>query len=237
MVFNGDINKQDAISDINFWCSSNNVTYTLEEKVRNYIFALGRVSAKIMKMDRTWKHVSSNITSTIPVAVKSLVAGQSEYTLATKHVKILRVRIKGKNGVMKTLTAMDRIKQSDDILNSTGEPEFNDKLGYTIILTPTPDYSAAGGIEIEYQPSSDQDLPTISSTVWEPGFNPDFHRLPNLYAAKDYCSLFNRDRLSIILDEIKSMEDDMDAYFESRDIDDQPFFDVQRTSRGASLLG
>lgn len=236
MVFNGEINKQDAISDINFWCSTNDVTYKIEDKVRNYVFGLAKTSSRIMRMDRTWKHISSNLTTTIPIAVQNLVAGQDNYTLATKHVKILRVRIIGKDGKKKTLKAMDRIRQSDDSLNATGEPEYNDKLGFSIILTPSPDYSVTGGIEIEYQPSSAVDIPTTTSTTWEPGFNPDFHRLPNLYASEDYCTLHAPKRLSMIREKIKESEDDMDAYFESRDIDDQPSFDVERSSRGVSLL-
>ncbi|UOF78918.1 hypothetical protein [Caudoviricetes sp.] len=234
MVFNGDTNKQDAVSDINFWCSTNDVTYPIEDKVRNYIFGLARASAKIMQMDRTWKHVSSNSTS-IPIAVKNLVAGQDNYTLATKHVKILRVRIVGKDGKKKTLVGKDRISQSDDILNATGEPEFNDKIGYSVILTPTPDYSVTEGLEIEYQPSADQDVPTVLSTDWQPGFNSDFHRLPNLYASKDYCALFNRDRLPIVMDAIKELEADMEAYFESREIDNQASFEIDKTSRGIGL--
>lgn len=236
MIFNGDINNQDAVSDIDFWCSTNNVTYPIADKVRNYIFGLARASAKIMKMDRTWKHVSSNLNTTVPIAVKNLVAGQDTYTLATKHVKILRVRIVDKHGNKKTLKGVDRIRQSDDTLNATGEPEFNDKIGYSLILTPTPDYSVTEGIEIEYQPSADQDVPTVDSTDWQPGFNSDFHRLPNLYAAKDYCSLFNRERLPIVMDAIKELEDDMEAYFESREIDNEASFEIQKTSKGVSLL-
>jgi len=235
MVFNGDANEIDAVHDIDFWCSTNDTTYPIADKVRNYIFGLARASTRIMKADRTWKHVSNNAT-TIPIAVKDVVAGQDNYTLASKHVKILRVRIKDKNGVMKTLTGIDRMRLSDDQLNASGEPEFNDKIGASLILVPTPDYGAVGGLEIEYQPASAEDVPTVDSTDWEPGFNSDFHRLPNLYASQDYCALFNRERLPMINEKIAELEADIEDYFESRDIQDEPNIDVERTSSGPSLL-
>lgn len=235
MVFNGDPAEQDAVSDINWWCSTDDVTYPLADKVRNYVFGLARTSSKIMRADRTWKHVSSNAT-TIPIAVKNIVAGQDNYTLATKHVKILRCRIVGKDGVKKTITARDRKRISDDLLNATGEPQFCDKVGSSLILIPTPDYSATEGLEIEYQPDSAVDIPTVDSTDWEPGFNGDFHRLPNLYAAEDYCTLFAPDRVGMIRTKIKEMEDDLEDYFASRDIDDEASLEVERTSKAASLL-
>jgi hypothetical protein len=236
MVFNGDVNEIDAVHDIDFWCSTNSTTYPIEDKVRNYIFGLARASTKIMKADRTWKHVSNNAT-TIPIAVKTVVAGQDNYTLASKHVKILRVRIKGKDGKFKTLTGIDRKRLSDDVLNASGEPEYCDKVGASLILVPAPDYGSTDGLEIEYQPSSAEDVPTIDSTDWEPGFNSDFHRLPNLYASEDYCALFNRERLPLVREKILEMEADIEDYFENRDIDDEPYLDVERTSNGPSLLG
>lgn len=236
MIYNGDPNHIDLVSDIDFWCSTNATTYAIEDKTRNFILGLARASTKIMKADRTWKHVSNNATS-IPIATKNLVAGQDNYTLASKHVKILRVRIKGKDGKMKTITGIDRKRLSDDVLNATGEPEYCDKIGASLILVPAPDYSAVDGIEIEYQPSSAEDLPTIDSTDWEPGFNADFHRLPALYASEDYCTLFNRDRLPMIREKIMELEADIEDYFENRDIDDEPYLDVERTSNGPSLLG
>jgi hypothetical protein len=236
MIYNGDANSQDLISDINFWCSTNNTTYPIEDKTRNFIFGLARASAKIMKADTSWKHVSSN-AETIPIAVKDLVAGQDNYTLASKHVKILRVRVKGPDGVFRTLVGKDRKALTDDELNEEGTPEFNDKLGYSLILKPTPNYSSTGGLEIEYQPNSAEDVPTIDSTDWEVGFNSDFERLPGLYASEDYCTLFNPDRLPVIRAKIADLEADIEAYFASRDIDAEPEFGLKKTSRGVSLLG
>jgi hypothetical protein len=234
MIYNGDANGQDLISDINFWCSTNDTTYTIEDKTRNFIFGLARVSAKIMKSDTTWKHISSNAT-TIPIAVKSFIAGQDNVTLQSKHVKILRVRVTGSDGIKKTLEPIDRNQATDEILNATGEPTHYDKLGYSIMPYPVPDY--AGTMEIEYQPGSAEDVPTVDSTDWEVGFNTDFERLPGLYASEDYCTLFNPDRLPVIRAKIADLEADIEEYFASRDIDHEPQLDLQKTSKATSLLG
>lgn len=235
MQFNSNVNNFDICSDINFWASTDDVSYPLEDKARNANFALSRVSSKIMKFDRTWKHVSSNAT-TIPIAVTDLESGIDNYSFATSHLKILRVRITDRNGVKKTLKAKDRRTMTDDELNATGEPESYDKIGFSLMPTPVPDYGATEGLEIEYQPGAEQDFFSPTDTTKEPGFNPDFHRLISLYAARDYCAIFNRERLNIIDAEIKTMETDLEQFFESRDVDDEPKFKAKKSNRAIGLL-
>lgn len=233
MVFNGDANKQDAVSDIDFWCSTNRNTYPLSALVRNYSFGLARTSSRIMRCDRRWKHVSANLT-TIPIATQSFDASQDNIPLETKHLKILRFRMTDRNGVLQTIKPVDRNSVPNDELNGTGDVLGYDKIGYSIMPLPVPDYG--GTCEIEYQPGAAVDLPTVASTDWEPGFNSDFHRLPNLYTSEDYCAIHARDRLPAIREKILELETLMDEYFENRDIDDEPYFEVERTSRGPSLL-
>lgn len=235
MQFNGHIDDFDICSDIDYWASTDDVTYPLVDKARNSNLALSRISSKIMKFDRTWKHVSSNST-TIPIAVTNLEAGIDNYTFATTHLKILSTRIIGKDGKKKTLIAKDRRKMTDDELNATGEPIHYDKIGSSLMPFPVPDYSAVGGIEIEYQPGASIDFFSPSDTTQEPGFNPDFHRLVSLYAARDYCAIHNRERLTIIDAEIKTMEADLEQFFESRDVDDEPKFVVKKSNRGVATL-
>lgn len=233
MVFNGDANDLDAVSDINFWCSTDEVTYPLADKVRNYVFGLAKTSARIMKCDGRWKHFSSNLTK-LPIAVYTFTAGQDNIPLDTKHLKILRVRFTDRNGVYQTLDPVDRKTISDDILNNDGDTTSYDKIGFSILPFPVPDYG--GTCEIEYQPDHAVDTPTVASTDWEPGFNPDFHRLPNLYASEDYCSIHARERLPAIREKILEIEALMDTFYEDRDEDDEPQLDIVRTSNGPSLL-
>lgn len=233
MVFNGDANDQDLVSDIDFWCSTNNNTYPIADKVRNFVFGLAKTSALIMRSDRRWKHVSSNL-ATIPIATQAFTAGQDNITLDTKHLKILRVRMSDRNGIMRTIEPLDRNSVPNDELNASGDIKGYDKLGFSIMPLPVPDYG--GTVEIEYQPGAAVDLPTIASTDWVVGFNPDFERLPGLYASRVYCSLHARERLPAINDEILVMEGSIVDFYENRDIDDEPSLDIKRTSSGPSLL-
>lgn len=233
MVFNGDVQGQDLMSDMDFWCSTDDQTYPLQDKVRNFVFGLAKTSSRIMRSDRRWKHSSSNL-STIAIATQPIAAGEDNVTLDTKHLKILRVRILGKDGKYTTLKPVDRNSASDDLLNATGEPTSYDKIGFSILPLPVPDYATT--IQIEYQPGHAVDIPTIASLDWEVGFNRDFERLPVLYGARPYCALYARDRLNAIDTEIMAIEAAMDDFYESRDLDDEPEFVVQRTSRGPSLL-
>ena len=235
MVFNGDSENNDICSDIDFWCSTDDTNLPLTEKARLSNLALAKISSRIMRKDRRWKHVSSNAT-TIPVATMNLVAGQDNYPLETKHLKILRVRIVGKDGVKKTLDPIDRSTATDDVLNATGQPRYYDKIGFSIMPYPVPDYGASAGLEIEYQPGSSVDNFISTDTNKEPGFNPDLHRLVSLYASDDYCSIHDRGRLEAIREKAMELEALLDDYMESRDIDDEPAFSVQKDSRGISFL-
>lgn len=235
MVFNNNADGQDLVSDMDFICSTNENTYPLADKLRNFIFGLAKTSSRIMRTDRTWKHVSSNVTK-IPIAVADIAPGQDNYSLETKHLKILRVRMRGSDGIMRTLKPLDRNSASDEILNGSGEPTHYDKVGFSIMPYPVPNYGSTEGLEIEYQPGAAVDLPTLTSDDWEVGFNQDFERLPGLYASRIYCAIHARDRLKAIDEEIMAIEADMDAFFEGRDIDDEPSFDVKKTSRGVTLL-
>ena len=136
MIFNGDTNDQDLVSDIDYWCSTDSVTYPIADKVRNYAFGLAKTSSLIMKSDRRWKHVSSNVTS-IPIATYTFTAGQDNLPLETKHLKILRFRMTDRDGVLRTIEATDRSVEDNDILNESGNVEKYDKVGPTIIPLPT----------------------------------------------------------------------------------------------------
>lgn len=233
------VNKLTLAEDMDFWCSTDSTTYPIEEKMRNMNFGLSRVTSKIMRFDRNWKHVSDNEEG-IPIATQDLVAGQDNYSLETKHAKILRLRIVGRDGKWKTLEPIDRSKITDDLLtDESGEGEFYDKLGYSVMPLPVPDYSVEDGIEIEYQPTGEQFLQTgldAEGNTVEPGFNPDYHRLVSLEASEDYCAVFNRDRLPAIREAKTELYADLEQYYESRDIDDEASFSIQNNSRATGLL-
>lgn len=235
MVYNGDVDKQDCVSEINFWCSTDDQVFTIQDKTRLFNLAIAKTTRKILQADSGWKYVSDN-SSTIPFIRTDLLAGQDNYTLQSSHIKLIRIRIKDKQGNYFTVKSRDRKDIPDDALDGSGQPRYVDKVGSSLIFYPAPDYSAQAGIEVECQPSSTEDAFTVADTTKEPGFNPDFHRLPCLYVAGDYCALNNKDRLPLIETRIKEMEEDLRQYYNARDITQPVEFVLPVNNRAVGML-
>lgn len=234
MIFNGDPNKQDIVSDADFWAGTDEYTFPLVDKVRSANFALDRVTAQIMRFDRRWKWDDSN-RADLPVAVRSIVAGQDNYTLEIDHLKILRVRIKNKNGEWRTLQPKDRRTVSDELLSESGQPFAYDKLGRSIFPLPVPDYSAEDGLEIEFQRGADYFV--LEDGDREPGFASQFHRLVSLYMAEDFLLMGDMaQRLTRVQQKIQIMEAELQQFYEQRDIDDEPRFNVKKSKTAIGLL-
>lgn len=205
------------IADIDFWAKTDGTLYTLAEKIRNANLALDRVTSLIMRSDTTWEWDDSNNTD-LPIAVTNLVAGQLDYSLSVNHLKIVKVRIKDRNGVFYTLDPINRRDLSDHELNATGTPRGYDKIGMSIMPYPVPDYSQTAGIEVQFQRVASYF--TTDDTTKEPGFAPQFHRLIPLYAALDYCETNGMDAQSArIRNRIERMEVELVEFYSSRDYD------------------
>jgi hypothetical protein len=151
--------------------------------------ALDKVSALIMRFDNTWEYDDSNNTD-LPIATTDLVAGQDQYSIATSHLKILRVRVTNRNGDYVTLSPKNRGELNDRTLDVDGTPLYYDKLGGNIFILPKPDYS--GTIELQTQRGANHFA--TSDTVKEPGFNSLFHELVALYPSLDYTEIAGMDK-------------------------------------------
>lgn len=234
MQFKDHPQQQDLCSDADYWASTNINTYTITMKVRNANFGLSEATRKITKADKSWKHISTN-SDTIPIDVTDLVANVPDYSLSSKHVKISRVRIKNKQGVFVTLNTVTEEELTDEDLNTTGVPTKAVLVGGSVLLYPMPDYGQDEGVELTYQPWSN-DYFTVDDDVKEPGFNPDFHRLISLYMARDYCAIFNPKRLALIMDQINRMETDIENHFEERNDTGNPRLVLNKNKSVTSTL-
>lgn len=145
--------------------------------------ALNKVSSVIKRNDNTWEWSDHN-NSTQDIATTPLVSGKSFYPVNPTHLKILKVRITGKDGVLKTLPTGNRRTQ-DKILNETGEPKSYDPLGGGIVLVPTPDYG--GTVEMQFQQPSNYF--EEGDTDKEPGFDSEYHEIVALISALTYTEI------------------------------------------------
>ena len=104
--------------------------------------------------------------------------------------------------------------------SNKGTPYCYIKLGSSVFLEPKPDYSKTDGVKIFYQ--RNVVYFTTSDTTKQPGFNPNFHRLVSLYAARDYCAANGlSNRLPILDKEIEKYETALIDFYSSR-AEDQP---------------
>lgn len=206
--------------------------------------ALSKVSALIMRFDNTWEQHDTN-ASTLPISTTALASGQAIYALSTSHLKMLRVRVKDRNGNFYTVPPKSRGEIPDSELDGSGEPRAYDKLGRAIIFSPTPDYDAAAGVEIQWQGGADPF--ETSDTTKEPGFNPLFHELIGLYPALEYCEINDLDsRAKKIRDRIgqeprqgvegTGLLGDLADFYSSRDADRPQSISIDRSNRGIGTL-
>jgi hypothetical protein len=235
MQFNSEANGDDIVSDIDYWAGTDVTSYPLAAKARNSNRALDRIVQLIFRADGTWQWDDDNQTD-LPIATTDLVAGQRDYTLAVSHLKVERVRIKDAAGNWITLTAIDRRALPDTDLNaSNGTPTQYDKIGSSFLPYPAPSYGSTAGFEVQFQRGASYFVPT--DTTKSPGFASHLHRLIPLYAARDYCLKNDMTkRVSVITNEIKTLEMELVEHYSSRFKDQKVTITPEREDYGGSTL-
>ncbi len=206
---------------------ADSTTWTFAKFVRSANFALDALVRKILTVNGRWKFADSNDTVTGTYKT-NLVSGQGDYTIADSMLTIVRLRILDAQGEWKTLDPLDRRDLTDDDLNETGEPTGYDKNGRSLVLVPTPDYSATLGIELTVQTGSNHFA--VTDTTKTPGVESIFHRYISLFAARDYAQKYNKDRVSIIDVDMQRMEKDIEEFYATRDQDEAPFLSVEKST-------
>lgn len=220
MRWDGETNGLDLSTDIDFWCDTNDTSFPQAKKILNANFALDDVVAQIMRADGRWKWDDTN-NSDLPVGTTSLVASQQDYSIATTHLKILKVRAKDGAGNWYTLDPVDRANLTDADLDTTvtGVPVKYTKQGNSFYLYPIPNYSSSGGLSVEFQRGASYFA--VGDTTKEPGFASMFHRLISLKVSEKYCMKNNLARLPAIQNEILKLEALLGDFYARRN-DDEP---------------
>jgi hypothetical protein len=201
--------------------------FPVEAFMRSANFALDYVVRKILTVSGRWQYDDTN-NDTVPVDRTPLIGGQNQYVLADKHLRVLRVRVKDTNGTYRTLKPKDDRDMSDDDLSKVGTPEYYDKVGRSIFLYPSPDYSADAGVEISFQMGSNYF--STADTTKEPGFDSIFHRYVSLIPAREYAMKYAQQYLNLIDTEIQRLDKDLLEHYATRDVDDAPFLSTERTT-------
>ena len=216
MVFSDTTTYQGIIQEVDFYCDTSNVNYTLLDKVRSANRAMDEATAIIVGVDGKADWVDSNLT-TLPIDTTSLVSGQNDYAFDSDHLFIKQLRVKDNAGNWNVLNA---VTNNEVIANSTatGTPTMYSILGYSYLLSPTPNYSSSNGIEILFQQKGSYF--TNADTIKEPGFASHLHRFIVWCMCVDwFTKINNQNKLAIALNKKAEYTDMIKKHYSRRDKD------------------
>lgn len=199
----------------------NSTSYPTSEIVESENRALERIAAIIRNAQGRWQWDDSNQTD-LPSATTSISSGIGDYDTDPTHYRISRVEVKDTGGNWVKLVPLDPKDVVDAswraLLEGTGTPQYYDKVGDSLILYPTPDYSQAASLAVYYERGPNYF--TTSDTTKAPGFNPLFHRLLPLWAAYDHALINRMDSRNDLRRDIQSMEEALESHYLLRDRDE-----------------
>lgn len=224
------------VADTKFWIAGDStatVDFTAADILSSINEYYNDVVSSIMKSDGRFEFDDENFT-TLPVATTDLVSGQADYEVSGEDfLDLLRVEIKDTNG---NGVQLQPISQDDKVgvamtewAKTNAQPTCYDKVGNSIILYPTPNYSSTDGIKTYYhRPPS---YFVSGDAAKTPGFNPLYHRFLSLGAAVDYCSVNGMsDRLNVLLPKMAQMKLDIIAAYSRRNKDEKPRMTLYKES-------
>jgi hypothetical protein len=193
-----------------------------------------RVTSLILKSDGRWEYDDSNYTD-LPIATTSIVSGQQDYSLAVSHLNIDRLEIQD-NGTTPQRHKLKPIDQSDlydtamaAFLNTSGLPVYYDKLGASVFLYPTPNYSQSASLKIffkrgplNFDYTTGKFTDGTGSTSSTPGFNSLYHDLIPLWVAYNFALANGKENGPALMNEITMREDALREDYALRSKDDTP---------------
>lgn len=152
------------------------------------------IEGMINVADQRWQFDDTNQTD-LPVATTSLVSGQQDYSLTVSHLSIDRVEVKDSSGNWTLLAPIDQhdirfqalaqgeTSRAGAYFPTAGIPLQYDKMGNSVLLYPTPNYSQSASLKIYFT----RGPVALANPTDVPGFNSLFHDLICYWVAYEYC--------------------------------------------------
>jgi hypothetical protein len=195
-----------------------------------------RIVTLILRCDNRWQWDDDNYT-TLPVATTALVANQPDYNIASSaFVELQRLELKNESGNWVLLKPIDyndiQGMAMTEWQKTNGDSLYYDKIGNSVILYPTPNYSQAASLKVYYQRIPSYFVTT--DTTKAPGFIPLFHRLLSYWSAYDYALLNLPNRSAMLEKEATKMEQALVEHYAAKSKDDRPRMILRKEDYGQS---
>lgn len=235
MVFSDTTNKLGLIQDCEMKLFGDNGYGQITNNPNRLLQFAARINRRqdrfiqlAFSADNRWQYDDSNYTD-FPIATTNLVSGQRDYTFDVSMLEIDGVEILV-NGEWRRIDPIDVTDNSatsiayiENNSSNTGIPIAYDKTGGSVVLQPTPDYSATGGLRIRFKRGASYFVSTDTTKV--PGFPSIFHDYLSTGAALDYAIDRNFPNVvNALAPEVLRKEDAILEHFSKRSKDEQKHF-------------
>lgn len=225
------VNLTDIRNKVYFLTSTSSSSFPDAQLVVEANNALDRVTSLIHASDGRWQWDDDNNTD-LPIATAALVTSQQDYQLTTDHLEVTRVEIKDTSGNWSLLQPFDQkdvYNQSlTDFMKTAGMPQYYDKIGVSIFLYPTPNYSQAASLKLYFKRGPSYF--TTSDTTKKPGFSSIYHELIPLWIAYNFAIANGKQNAQMIYAQIQAKEDQLREEYSLRSVDDPPRLRVRPRS-------
>jgi len=217
---------EELVKDTKWWIagdSTKSVDYTATDINTALNQYYNEVVSIILNVNGSWEWDDTNYTN-LPVFTDNIVSGQADYSLdldAGTTLNFIKLRIKDSGG--KWISLQPIVYHDKEWIEGedadAGTPQYYDKIGESIILYPTPNYSSSEGLKIYIQRTPDYFETT--DTTQEPGFNPLYHRYLSMGAALDYCVVNSmNDRVNYLMVKMADMKQRLMSDYSKRNRDE-----------------
>jgi len=189
---------------------------------------LDRVVSLIFQSDSRWTWDDENNTD-LPIATTALVSGQQDYALSVSHLEIVRAEVQDTSGDWIKLRPIDSADIYDESVESfpsiasnstSGVPMYYQKLGNSLMMYPTPNYSQSASLKLFFKRGPSYFA--TNDTTKTPGFNALYHDLVALWASYNFALANGRSNAQLLYQEIQAREDALLADYSLRARDDTP---------------
>ncbi len=216
------------VSTIYNLTNTNSSSYTAANMLLDINRAYNRVVSLCVTADGRWQFDDENQTD-FPIATTDLISGQNDYALAITHLQIRQVELKLASGLWITLKPIDEKDFADMGISPSyyqtilGLPFYYDKLGNSVILYPTPNYSQSASLKLWFERGVVEfSSADVSGGTKQPGFNTLYHELIPLWVAHDYFLANDQTMTQRLLAKIQMIEKALLLDYGTRDKDDSP---------------